>query len=157
MLQHLELGGLRLVVFLLELVDVAGRTLKLDLELTLTVLHAIVVVLPGGKLHLDVFLLSEARTELKNRALKLDDGLLACTQTDFQLVNLELVVAALGLCLHLVLGAHVAHFFSNLLLQRSHLIGVGLVLRLELEDVLLLGRRGLATHFLDRGLELLDL
>ena len=119
----------------LELVDVAGRTLKLDLELVLAVLHTIVVALPGGKLHLDVFLLSEARAQFKHGALQLDDGLLALAQAHLEFVDLELVG-----------GALLIHFSVHLFLQSSHLV-----------DVILVALGHLLPHLLDGGLQLRNL
>ena len=59
MLEHLELSGLRLVELLLELVDVRRGALKLLLELSLAVLHAIVVFLPEDQLAFNVLLLGQ--------------------------------------------------------------------------------------------------
>jgi len=137
LLEHLQLHCLGLVELFLELGDVGRSTFKLYLELALTGLHAVVVSLPGVSLLFDVAFLGQDCVFLEDCAFELDDSLLALSETDLKLTDLHFVGASLAFHHVLVLALQFSHLICDLSFERSHLVGVPLVLRFGLLDVLL--------------------
>ena len=116
LLEHLELRGLRLVVFVFKLLDVGGGTLKLGLQLSLAGFHAIVMGLPHVALLFNIALLRQDRVQFEHCALKFYNCLLAFTQAKLKLINFPFVSRSLLLHQGFVLTLHLRHLISQLLL-----------------------------------------
>ena len=134
LLKHFKLGGLWLVVFFLELLDVCWSALKLDLQLAFASLHTVMVGFPHVSLLLDVPFLCQSGIQLENCALELNDCLLAFAETKFKLIDLALVVWSLSV-----------HLSGHAFFQSSHIV-----------DVLLLALSHLPLELLDVSLEWVD-
>jgi len=107
-----------------------------------------VVLLPGGKLSLNVFLLRETRVQLKHCALKLNGHLLILLERDLQFVDFELIGGTLLfhrarqlVDLGVLKDAHLLHLYSQL-------IEVVLVERVDAGDLSLPGGVLLFLHLL---------
>ena len=74
------MSGLRLVVFLLELLDVGRGALKLDLQLLLAGLHTVMMGFPKVSLVFHVDFLGQRRVQLEDCAFQFDNSLLALAQ-----------------------------------------------------------------------------
>ena len=136
LLEHLKLGGLRLVEFLLKLGDVGGGALKLDLKLSLADFHAIVVGLPGVSLSFNIRLGVETGVQLQHGARKLNDSLLVQAEGCVELINVGLVFVSLTLHLGGELLLVSGHLVDVLLLTLCHLSLERLDVRFEISDFL---------------------
>ena len=95
LLQHVNLILFRLVETLLKLSNVLRRTLKLLLQFGLGLLHVVMMSFPGGQLFLHVVLLGQTRIQLEHGTLQADNSLLALSETQLELVDLEFVLASI--------------------------------------------------------------
>ena len=77
------------------MVDVGAGTLKLLLELVLTLFHAVMVSLPRLELPLDVLFLGQASVTFEHLAFQTHSQGLIPIQCDLKLVDLQFVSLAL--------------------------------------------------------------
>ena len=123
MLEHLELSGLRLVVFLLELLDVGRGALKLDLQLLLAGLHTVMMGFPKVSLVFHVDFLCQRRVQLEDCAFQLYDGLLALPKAQLKVIDLGFIRTPLLLHQRLMLALQASHVVSQSLAQSFHIVG----------------------------------
>ena len=114
---------MRLVVFLLELLDVGRGALKLDLQLLLAGLHTVMMGFPKVSLVLHVDFLRQRRVQLKDSAFQLYDGLLALSKAQLKVIDLDFIRTTLLLHQRLMLALQASHIVSQSLAKSFHIVG----------------------------------